>query len=84
MAHLGPFERVDQTGLCRRWVGEANDADGDALCRAQFVHLKKVERYRGSARFEPCLSILARHQVYDTIIRSNTDDLPDEEEEEKE
>ena len=39
--HLGPFERVDQTTFAD--VGEANDADGDALRRAWFVCLEEAE-----------------------------------------
>ena len=31
-------------------VGEANDADGDALRRARFVRLEEVEQCRGHAR----------------------------------
>jgi hypothetical protein len=84
MMHLGPFERVDQTAFAD--VGEANDADGDALRCARFVRLEEAEQCRGRARcqvrtlmrtrraewerrscvaevFEPCLGVLARHQV---------------------
>jgi hypothetical protein len=48
MAHLGPFERVDQAAFTD--VGEANDADGDALRRARFVRLEEAEQCRSRAR----------------------------------
>ena len=38
MMHLGTFQGVDQTPLAPIW--EADDADGDALCCAQFVGLE--------------------------------------------
>jgi hypothetical protein len=85
MPHLGALEGVDKTAPAD--IREADDADGDALCRAWFVRLEEAEQRRCGARgevralmracgaegerwgcvaevFEPCLGILAWHQIY--------------------
>jgi hypothetical protein len=43
--YFGPFECVDQTAFAN--VVEANDADGDALRRTQFIRLEEGEQGGG-------------------------------------
>jgi hypothetical protein len=50
MTHLGAFQRVDQTALAD--IREANNADGEALGRAQFVRLVEAEECRRGSRGE--------------------------------
>jgi len=48
--HLGTFQGVDQTPLAH--IREADDADGDALCRTRFVRLEEAEQRRRGSRGE--------------------------------
>ncbi len=50
MTHLGAFEGVDQTALAD--IREADDPDGDALRRSQFVRLEEAEQRRCGSRGE--------------------------------
>src|SRR5216684_3534986 len=49
--HLGPFEHVDQTAFAD--IGEANDANSDTLCHAQFLHFEEAEECWGRTRCRP-------------------------------
>lgn len=46
-------------------VGEANDAEGDAPCRAWFVRLEEAEKCRGRARFQFWTLMLTRRAEWE-------------------